>query len=175
MQSCTKPSISCYLYYNTQISSNRTVFCSFFPQCLLLNKPVVKRSYSHIAMQVVLSPLYHNSCIDNYDNIVENYQCLHLNPNLTPCDAIWRQRSLSTLVEVMARSHLEIWPSFVYMHWVYWIYNLRVVLKFDRHLGSAAAEVSVKFQSKWKSLNSNLEASRLHEILRYNVRPPSEY
>ena len=38
--------------------------------------------------------------------------------------------------------------------------------KFDRHLGSAAAEVHVKLQSDWRSLNPNLAASRLHEILR---------
>ena len=37
---------------------------------------------------------------------------------------------------------------------------------FDRHLGSSAAEVPAKFQSDWKSLNPNLAASRLHEILR---------
>ena len=30
----------------------------------------------------------------------------------------------------------------------------------------AAAVVPVKFQSDWKSLNPNLVASRLHEILR---------
>ena len=45
-------------------------------------------------------------------------------------------------------------------------YNDRIVLKFDRHLGSIAAEMVVKFQSDWKSLNTNLAASRLHEILR---------
>ena len=44
-------------------------------------------------------------------------------------------------------------------------YNNRSALKFDRHLGSAAAEVPVKFQSDWKSLNPNLAASRLYEIL----------
>ena len=43
--------------------------------------------------------------------------------------------------------------------------NGRIALKFDRHLGSSAAEVPVKFQSGWKSLNPNLAASRLHEIL----------
>ena len=32
----------------------------------------------------------------------------------------------------------------------------RIALKFDRHLGSAAAEVPVKFQSDWQSLNPNL-------------------
>ena len=37
--------------------------------------------------------------------------------------------------------------------------NGRIALKFDRHLGSAAA----KFQSHCKSLNPNLAASRLHE------------
>ena len=40
-------------------------------------------------------------------------------------------------------------------------YNDRIALKFDRHLGSAAAEVPVKFQSDWKSLYPNLAASRL--------------
>ena len=44
--------------------------------------------------------------------------------------------------------------------------NGRIALKFDRHLGSNAAEVPAKFQSDWKSLNPNLAASRLHEILR---------
>ena len=44
-------------------------------------------------------------------------------------------------------------------------YNDRIALKFDRHLGSAAAEMPVKFQSNWKSQNPNLAASRLHEIL----------
>ena len=45
-------------------------------------------------------------------------------------------------------------------------YNDHIGLKFDRHLGSAAAEVLVKFQSDWKSLNPNPVASRLHEVLR---------
>ena len=45
-------------------------------------------------------------------------------------------------------------------------YNDRIALKFDRHLGSGAAEVPVKFQIVWKSLNPNLAASRLREILR---------
>ena len=43
-------------------------------------------------------------------------------------------------------------------------YNDGICLKFDRHLGRAAAEVPVKFQSDWKSLNPNLAASRLHEM-----------
>ena len=38
-------------------------------------------------------------------------------------------------------------------------------LKFDRHLGSAVADVPVEFQSDWKSLNPNLVASRFHDIL----------
>ena len=45
-------------------------------------------------------------------------------------------------------------------------YNDRIALKVDGHLGSAAAEVPVKFQSDWKSLNSNLAASSFLEILR---------
>ena len=40
------------------------------------------------------------------------------------------------------------------------VYNDRIALLFDRHLGSAAADVPVKFQSDWKSLNPNLVASR---------------
>ena len=44
--------------------------------------------------------------------------------------------------------------------------NGRIALKFDKYLGSVAADVPVKFQSNWKSLNPNLAASRLHEILR---------
>ena len=38
-------------------------------------------------------------------------------------------------------------------------------MKFNRHLGSGAAEVPVKFQSDGTSLNPNLAASRLREIL----------
>ena len=45
-------------------------------------------------------------------------------------------------------------------------YNGRIVVKFDRDFGSAAAEMLVKFQSYWKMLNPNLVASRLREILR---------
>ena len=45
-------------------------------------------------------------------------------------------------------------------------YNDRIALTFDRHLDSAATEVPVEFQSYWESLNLNLAASRLHEILR---------
>ena len=38
--------------------------------------------------------------------------------------------------------------------------------RLDRHVGSAGVEVTVKFQSDWKSLNLNLLASGLHKILR---------
>ena len=47
-------------------------------------------------------------------------------------------------------------------------------MKFDRHLGSAAAEVSVKVQSALKSLIPNLLAARLQEILWQDTRPLSE-
>ena len=47
-----------------------------------------------------------------------------------------------------------------------WCYNDFIALKFDRHLGSAVAEVAVKFQNDWKCLNLNLTAPWLHEILR---------
>ena len=45
-----------------------------------------------------------------------------------------------------------------------WCFNDRIALKFDRHLGSTAVEVLVKFQNIGKSLNSNL--SRYFETLR---------
>ena len=44
-------------------------------------------------------------------------------------------------------------------------YNDLIALEFDRHLGSAAVEEPVKFRRDEKSLNPNLSASRLHEIL----------
>ena len=44
-------------------------------------------------------------------------------------------------------------------------YKDRIALKFNRHLGSSAAELPVKFQSDGTSLNRNLAASRLREIL----------
>ena len=43
--------------------------------------------------------------------------------------------------------------------------QLSIVLAFDRHIGSAAADIPVKFQSGWKRLNLNLVAWKLHEIL----------
>ena len=43
-------------------------------------------------------------------------------------------------------------------------FNDRSALKFDKYLGSAAADV--KFQNDFHSLNPNLGASRLHELLR---------
>ena len=39
--------------------------------------------------------------------------------------------------------------------------NDHIALKFDKHLGSTAAEMLIKFQSDWESLNLNLMASRL--------------
>ena len=48
-------------------------------------------------------------------------------------------------------------------------YNDCIALTFFRHLGSAAADVPVIFQSDWKSLKPNLAASRLREILRYRL------
>ena len=47
--------------------------------------------------------------------------------------------------------------------------NCRIALKFDRHIGSNAAAVPVKFQSDRTILNTNLAASRLDEILRKDV------
>ena len=45
-------------------------------------------------------------------------------------------------------------------------YYDRISLKFDRRLGSVAAEMPVEFQNDSKSLTQNLVASRLHEIFR---------
>ena len=47
-----------------------------------------------------------------------------------------------------------------------WCYNDCIALKFDRYLGSTAAEMLVKFRSLWKSLKPNPAASCLNEILR---------
>ena len=47
-----------------------------------------------------------------------------------------------------------------------WSLDDNVALKFDRHLGSTAADVPVKFQSDCKSLNTNLAPWRTHEIVR---------
>ena len=47
--------------------------------------------------------------------------------------------------------------------------NYRIALKFDRHVGSTAAEVPVKFQSDRTILHTNLAASRLCEILQLDV------
>ena len=49
-----------------------------------------------------------------------------------------------------------------------------IALKFDRHLDSSTAEMPVKFQSDTSIIEPNLAASRLHEILRQDVRPLSE-
>ena len=43
--------------------------------------------------------------------------------------------------------------------------NYRIALRFDRHLGSTAAEVPAKFQLDRTIVNTNLSASRLCEIL----------
>ena len=53
-------------------------------------------------------------------------------------------------------------------------YNDHISPKFDRHLGSATAEVPDKFQSDWKSLNANLVAWRFDEMLREDILPVSE-
>ena len=44
--------------------------------------------------------------------------------------------------------------------------TFQIALKFDRHLGSNAAEKFVKFQSDVIIITSNLSASRLYEIWR---------
>ena len=44
--------------------------------------------------------------------------------------------------------------------------NHRIDLKFDRHIGSSADEVLVKFYRDRTIINTNLVSSRLHEIFR---------
>ena len=59
-----------------------------------------------------------------------------------------------------------------------WCLHHLVTLKFDRHLGSPAAEVPVKFQSDQTNLNTNLAASRLCQILsnfEIGPRAPIQY
>ena len=46
------------------------------------------------------------------------------------------------------------------------IQTFPIALKFDRHLGSSAGKMPVKFQSDTIIKTSNLAASSLHEILR---------
>ena len=48
-------------------------------------------------------------------------------------------------------------------------------MKFNRHLGSTAVKMPVKFQSDWKSWNPNLAVSRLREISRQGACPLREY
>ena len=47
--------------------------------------------------------------------------------------------------------------------------NCRIAFRFDRHIGSSAAEVPGKFQNETIIQNTNLAASRLHEILREDI------
>ena len=42
-------------------------------------------------------------------------------------------------------------------------------MKFDRHIGSSAADVPVELKSDTIIQTTNLAALRLHEILRYDV------
>ena len=46
------------------------------------------------------------------------------------------------------------------------VYTFPIALKFERHPGSIAAEMPVKFESDMVNIDPNLAASRLHEILR---------
>ena len=55
------------------------------------------------------------------------------------------------------------------------VYTFQMIPKFDWHLGGSAAEMLIKFQSDAIIITSNLAASRLHEILRWDVRPLSEW
>ena len=52
--------------------------------------------------------------------------------------------------------------------------DFAIALKFDRHIGGIAAEMTVKCHSDTTIITTNLAASRLHEILRHDVRSLSE-
>ena len=54
------------------------------------------------------------------------------------------------------------------------ILTFLIAIKYDRHLGSRAAEMPVKFQIDTIIMTSNLAASRLHEIRRQDVLSLSE-
>ena len=73
-------------------------------------------------------------------------------------------------VQIQGLCSLGGWTSYRKISWNIETARLDVImiisLKVGRHLGNAAAEVPVKFQSDWKNLNLNLLASGLHEILR---------
>ena len=53
-------------------------------------------------------------------------------------------------------------------------YTFLVTLKFDKQLGSNAAELPAKYHSDMNIITSNLAASRLHEIWPKDVLPLSE-
>ena len=52
--------------------------------------------------------------------------------------------------------------------------SFSMILKFDRLLGSTAADVPVKFQNDTMISTPKLSASRLHVILRWDVHPLSK-
>ena len=47
--------------------------------------------------------------------------------------------------------------------------NYHIASKFDRHIGSTAADVPVKFQIDCTISNTNLAASRFYEILQQDI------
>ena len=55
------------------------------------------------------------------------------------------------------------------------MYMIMIVSLWDRHLGNVAAEVPVKFQSDWISMDPNPAASKFHEILWWDVGPSAEW
>ena len=92
-------------------------------------------------------------------------------------------RSVSAHAELIFTKRTDVFPYDVMKSRSHQIgcYNDRIALKFDRHLGGATAEVPVKFQSNWESLN---RMSRLEHFTRcydktcvrlLNRGPGSEY
>ena len=73
--------------------------------------------------------------------------------------------SLLAIFVYVTGSYCNSWAVGLYSREIE-LYNDRIALEFDRHLGNAPVDVSVKFQSDWESLNPNLAASILHEVLR---------
>ena len=78
-------------------------------------------------------------------------------------------------MQVSARSILDLIPNLVKSRSrEIGCYNDRIALKFDRHLGSGAAEVPVKFHSNWPE-KPNVESRGFETSRDLVVRRPSAY
>ena len=95
-----------------------------------------------------------------------HYLSLHISMNLN-CSSGWGAMR-STALSQYPKRRLFV-RSREYQSQEICTLNRFIALKFDRHIGSNATEVPVKFQSDLTILNTNVAASRLEEILRKDV------